>query len=67
MKVVWSVILLIGIVLAICSAYFFGHALSVHEKGKWFGLAAVCALMSAGLIYAIVKFDHHTPDATHRH
>jgi hypothetical protein len=66
-KVVWSVILLVGITLAILSAYFFGHGLSVHEKAKWFGLAAACAVASIALIAAIVKFDHHTPDATHRH
>ena len=67
MKVVWSIILLIGISLAICSAYFFGHGLSVHEKGKWFGLSAVCFIASAAVLYAVIKFDHHTPDATHRH
>lgn len=65
MKVIWSIILLAAVTLSILSAYFAGHALSVHEKGKWFGLAAVCLLLAVGLIYAIVKFDRHTPDATH--
>lgn len=65
MKVIWSIILLVAVTLAILSAYFVGHALSVHEKAKWYGLGAACLLISIGLIYAIVKFDRHTPDATH--
>jgi hypothetical protein len=64
-KVLWSVVLLAAVVLAICTAYFFGHGLSVHDKGKWLGLAAVCAVASAALIFSVVKFDRHTPDATH--
>ena len=67
MKVVWSIILLAGVSLAIASAYFFGYALSVHEKGKWFGLSAICLLLSIGLLFAVVRLDRHTPDATHRH
>jgi membrane protein DedA with SNARE-associated domain len=64
-KVLWSIILLIAVTLSICTVYFFGHALSVHEKAKWFGLSAVCGLIALGLIFAIVKYDRHTPDATH--
>jgi hypothetical protein len=58
-------VLLLATVLAICTVYFFGHALSVHDKAKWFGASAVCLLLSVGLFYSIVKFDRHTPDATH--
>ncbi len=65
MKVLWSVILLVALVLAICTAYFFGHGLSVHEKGKWFAMSGACLVASVVLFFAIVKFDHHTPDATH--
>ena len=61
MKVIWSVVLLVAVSLAIACAYFFGHGLSVHEKGKWFGLAAICLVASVALLFAIVKFDHHTP------
>lgn len=64
MKVIWSIVLLIAVSLSILTVYFFGHALSVHDKGKWLGLSAVCALLAVGLIYGIVKFDRHTPDAT---
>jgi hypothetical protein len=64
-KVLWSVVLLIAVSLAICSVYFFGHGLSVHEKARWFGMSVVCAVIAVGLIFTIVKFDHHTPDATH--
>ena len=64
MKVIWSIILLVAVSLSICTVYFFGHALSVHEKGKWFGMSAVCAVLAVALIFAIVKFDRHTPDAT---
>jgi hypothetical protein len=60
-KVLWSFVLLAAVSLAICTAYFFGHGLSVHEKGKWFGMAAICLVASLGLLFAIVKFDHHTP------
>jgi hypothetical protein len=63
-KVIWSIILLVALVLSICTVYFFGHALSVHDKAKWFGMSAVCMLIAVGLIFAIVKFDRHTPDAT---
>jgi membrane protein DedA with SNARE-associated domain len=63
-KVIWSVILLIGVSLSIASVYFFGHALSVHEKGKWLGMSAVCAVLAVAIIAAIVKFDRATPDAT---
>jgi uncharacterized membrane protein YhdT len=66
-KVIWSVILLAAVVLAIASAYFFGHALSVHEKAKWFGFSAICLVLSVALLFAIVRFDRHTPDATHHH
>lgn len=65
MKVLWSVVLLAAVVLAICTAYFFGHGLSVHEKSKWFAASAVCMVMSVALIFSVVKFDRHTPDATH--
>ena len=64
MKVIWSVILLAAVSLAIATVYFFGHALSVHEKGKWFGLSGICGLLAVALIFAIVKFDRATPDAT---
>ena len=67
MKVLWSIVLLVAVSLAICCVYFLGHGLSVHEKGKWFGLSALCGLLAAALIFVVVKFDHHTPDATHRH
>jgi hypothetical protein len=63
-KVIWSIILLVAVSLSIATVYFFGHALSVHEKGKWLGLSALCAVLAVGLIFAIVKFDRHTPDAT---
>jgi hypothetical protein len=63
-KVLWSVILLAAVSLAICTAYFFGHGLSAHES-KWFALSGICLLASAALIFAIVKFDRATPDATH--
>lgn len=65
MKFLWSVLLLAAVALAICTAYFFGHGLSVHEKGKWFAMSAACLVASVGLFFAIVKFDRHTPDATH--
>lgn len=67
MKVVWSLILLAGVSFAIACAYFFGHALSVHEKGKWFGLSAVSLVISVALLFAVVRFDRHTPDATLHH
>jgi hypothetical protein len=63
-KVIWSIILLVACSLSIATVYFFGHALSVHEKGKWFGLSAVCAVLAVALVFAIVKYDRHTPDAT---
>jgi hypothetical protein len=63
-KVIWSVILLMAVSLSIACVYFFGHALSVHEKSKWFGMSAVCGLLGVALIFAIVKFDRATPDAT---
>jgi hypothetical protein len=63
-KVLWSIILLVAVALAICTAYFFGHGLSAHE-GKWFALSGVCLLISSALIFACVKFDRHTPDASH--
>jgi hypothetical protein len=63
-KVIWSIILLIAVSLAIATVYFFGHALSVHDKAKWMGASAVCGLIAVALIFAIVKFDRHTPDAT---
>ena len=61
MKVLWSVVLLLAVVLAICTAYFFGHGLSAEHKGTWFGLSAICLVASVGLLFAIIKFDHHTP------
>lgn len=61
MKVIWSIVLLVAVSLAIATAYFFGHALSVHDKAKWFGLSAVCLVAALGLLFAIVKYDHHTP------
>lgn len=64
MKVFWSVILLAAVVLAICTAYFFGHGLSTHES-RWFLASGVCLLLSASLIYACVKLDRATPDASH--
>lgn len=67
MKVIWSIILLLGISLAIAGAYFFGHALSVHEKVKWFGLSAVCLVLSVLILFVVVRFDRHTPNATHHH
>lgn len=67
MKVIWSIILLAGVAMTIASAYFFGHALSVHEKAKWFGLSAICLIISVALLFAVVRFDRHTPDATHHH
>jgi hypothetical protein len=63
-KVIWSVILLFAMCLAIASVYFLGHALSIHEKAKWLGMSAVCAVLAVALISAVVKFDRHTPDAT---
>jgi hypothetical protein len=65
-KVVWSIILLIGISLAICAAYFFGHGLSAHDS-KWFLLSGLCLVGSIGVLFAVIRFDRHTPDATHRH
>ncbi len=64
MKFLWSVVLLLAMVLAICTAYFFGHALSVHEKAKWFGASAACLVGAVVLIGACVKLDRYTPDAT---
>ena len=64
MKVLWSVVLLLGLVLAICAAYFFGHGLSVHEKSKWFTMSAGCLVGAVVLLTACVKLDRHTPDAT---
>jgi hypothetical protein len=63
-KVLWSIILLVAVSLAICTAYFFGHGLSAHES-RWFALSAGCAVASVALIFACVKLDRHTPDATH--
>jgi hypothetical protein len=63
-KVLWSVVLLLAVVLAICTAYFFGHGLSVHEKTKWFAASAGCLVGAVVLITACVKLDRHTPDAT---
>jgi hypothetical protein len=63
-KVLWSVVLLLGLVLAICAAYFFGHGLSVHDKAKWFGASAACLVAAVVIIGACVKLDRHTPDAT---
>jgi hypothetical protein len=63
-KVLWSVILLAAVSTAIGTAYFFGHGLSNHES-KWFLASGVCLLISVALIFAIVKFDRATPDATH--
>ena len=63
MKVLWSIILLMAVSLVICAAYFFGHGLSAHES-KWFMYAAVCGLAGAALLFACVKLDRHTPDAT---
>ncbi|HEY0671166.1 MAG TPA: hypothetical protein VGD27_02810 [Longimicrobiales bacterium] len=65
MKVLWSVILLFAVSLGICTVYFFGHGLSVHDKAKWFGLSVACLVASVALFYSVVKFDRHTPDATH--
>ncbi|HET9438567.1 MAG TPA: hypothetical protein VFO52_00265 [Longimicrobiales bacterium] len=65
MKVLWSAILLLAVSLGICTVYFFGHGLSVDEKGKWFAFSAVCLVASVALFYSVVKFDRHTPDATH--
>ncbi len=67
MKVIWSIILLAGVTFSIASAYFFGHALSVHEKAKWFGFSAICLVVSIALLFAVVRFDRHTPDATRHH
>lgn len=63
MKVLWSVILLAAVSLAICTAYFFGHGLSTHES-KWFLASGVCLLLSVALVFACVRFDRATPDAT---
>jgi uncharacterized membrane protein YadS len=63
-KVIWSIILLMAVSLAIATVYFFGHALSVHEKVKWLGASGICGLLAVALIFAVVKFDRHTPDAT---
>lgn len=62
MKFIWSILLLAAVVLGICTVYFFGHALSVHDKAKWLGLTAACLVASVALFYSIVKFDRHTPD-----
>ena len=64
MKVLWSLVLFLALVLAICTAYFFGHGLSVHDKAKWFGMSAACLVASAVLFGACIKLDRHTPDAT---
>lgn len=64
MKFVWSIVLFLAVVLAICTAYFFGHGLSVHDKGKWFAASAACLVGAVVLIGACVKLDRHTPDAT---
>lgn len=63
MKVLWSIILLVAVSLGICTAYFLGHGLSTGE-GQWFLASAVCLLISVALVFACVKFDRHTPDAT---
>jgi hypothetical protein len=63
-KFLWSVVLFLAMVLAICTAYFFGHGLSVHDKAKWFGASAACLVGAVILIGACIKLDRHTPDAT---
>lgn len=65
MKFLWSVALLFAVVMAVCTVYFFGHGLSVHDKARWLGTSAVCLVLSVAAFYAIVKFDRHTPDLSH--
>lgn len=65
MKFVWTVVLLLSIVLAVCVPLFFGHGLAAHEP-KWFGVAAGC-LVAAALLFLVQRRASTEPGHLHHH
>jgi hypothetical protein len=55
MNVLWSVVLFASLAFSIAVPLFFGHGLIAHEN-KWFGMAAVCLLIAAALMFVQVRF-----------
>lgn len=65
-KLLYSVVLLAAVVFAVLGPIFFGHAL-VTKETKWFGIAAVCLLIGAVLMFVVKAIAPDDLPVPHHH